>query len=520
MSSLVAPHGGRLVDRVVSQREAPAFREQAEKLPSLTVDARALLDLELLATGAASPLTGFLGSADYDGVVDRLRLADGTPWPVPLTLAVSREQLARVTPGAEVALRDASGRLWGTLSVTETYEGDPRREALAVYGTVDEAHPGVAYLLGRPKTLVAGPVRVLPLPMDLPLGAPRLTPAQLRARISERGWRRVAGYGLRGPLHHGHEHLSALALEQADGLVLHAAVSETLRDQVPVAARFLAYETALERCAPRERPLLAALPVDGRFDGPRGAVLSALVGKNYGISHPIGGESSLLAAFAPGELGVEPLGVDTADGRGVVAAPKGQGYVVWFTGLSGAGKSTLSQALKALLGTERPVEILDGDEVRTHLSKGLGFSREDRDTNVRRIGYVARLLARNGAVAVTAAISPYQETRDEVRALAERDGVEFVEVFADASIEVLSGRDVKGLYKKALAGEIAHFTGVSDPYERPTKPDVVVHSDHESIDQSLSRIVAHLRARGLLDGRARRSPLHRPSAAPALSIQP
>jgi adenylyl-sulfate kinase len=204
----------------------------------------------------------------------------------------------------------------------------------------------------------------------------------------------------------------------------------------------------------------------------------------------------------------------------VVAAPKGQGYVVWFTGLSGAGKSTLSQALKALLGTERPVEILDGDEVRTHLSKGLGFSREDRDTNVRRIGYVARLLARNGAVAVTAAISPYQETRDEVRALAERDGVEFVEVFADASIEVLSGRDVKGLYKKALAGELPHFTGVSDPYERPTKPDVVVHSDHESIDQSLSRIVAHLRARGLLDGRARRSPLHRPSAAPALSIQP
>jgi|SRR5690349_1854878 adenylyl-sulfate kinase len=174
------------------------------------------------------------------------------------------------------------------------------------------------------------------------------------------------------------------------------------------------------------------------------------------------------------------------------------GFILWFTGLSGAGKSTLSQAVAPALAADRAVEILDGDEVRTYLSKGLGFSKEDRDTNVRRIGYVARLLARHGVAVITAAISPYAETRAEVRALAARDGVPFVEVFVSASLEKLAERDVKGLYRRALAGEIPHFTGVSDPYEPPTEPDVVVRSDVETVDESTARVLDHLRRRGLL----------------------
>ncbi len=174
------------------------------------------------------------------------------------------------------------------------------------------------------------------------------------------------------------------------------------------------------------------------------------------------------------------------------------GFILWFTGLSGAGKSTLSRALEPVLRAERPVEILDGDEVRTYLSKGLGFSREDRDTNIRRIGYLARLLARNGVAVVGAAISPYAATRAEVRALAEADGVPFVEVFAQASIASLAERDPKGLYRKALAGELPHFTGVSDPYEAPERPDVVVRSDAETVEESASRILSHLESRGLL----------------------
>jgi adenylylsulfate kinase len=174
------------------------------------------------------------------------------------------------------------------------------------------------------------------------------------------------------------------------------------------------------------------------------------------------------------------------------------GYVLWLTGLSGAGKSTLSAALRAHLAAERPVEVLDGDEVRTYLSAGLGFSKADRDTNIRRIGYVARLLGRNGVAVVTAAISPYAATRSEVRALAEQDGVPFVEVFVEASVENLAARDPKGLYRRALAGELPHFTGVSDPYEPPPRPDVVVRTDAEPVETSAERILDHLRARGLL----------------------
>lgn len=176
-----------------------------------------------------------------------------------------------------------------------------------------------------------------------------------------------------------------------------------------------------------------------------------------------------------------------------------KGFILWFTGLSGAGKSTLASALHTEFhAAGLPTELLDGDEVRTHLSKGLGFSKEDRDTNIRRIGYVARLLGRNGVATITAAISPYTAIRDEVRALAAADGTPMVEVYASATIAALAERDVKGLYKKALAGEIANFTGVSDPYEPPVNPEVVVHTDTETVDESLEKIRVALRERGLL----------------------
>ena len=176
-----------------------------------------------------------------------------------------------------------------------------------------------------------------------------------------------------------------------------------------------------------------------------------------------------------------------------------EGFVLWFTGLSGAGKSTLSERLvEEFRGRGFRVELLDGDEVRSNLSKGLGFSKDDRDTNIRRIGYVARLLARNGVIAITAAISPYHEIRDEVRKAADRDRVPFVEVFANATLDALVERDVKGLYKRALAGEIANFTGVSDPYEAPVNPEIEVRTDSQSIEQALAQILGYLQERGLI----------------------
>jgi adenylyl-sulfate kinase len=170
-----------------------------------------------------------------------------------------------------------------------------------------------------------------------------------------------------------------------------------------------------------------------------------------------------------------------------------QGFTLWFTGLSGAGKTTLTNALvPQLLARGVKIEVLDGDEVRMNLSKGLGFSKEDRDTNIRRIGYVSRLLARNGVGVIAAAISPYREIRDEVRRSVEADGAIFVEVFVKASLDALIARDVKGLYKKALAGEIKQFTGVSDPYEEPLGPELVVETDRETVEESAAKILARL----------------------------
>lgn len=177
-----------------------------------------------------------------------------------------------------------------------------------------------------------------------------------------------------------------------------------------------------------------------------------------------------------------------------------QGFVLWFTGLSGAGKSTISERLVSEFRHRGyKVELLDGDEIRTHLSKGLGFSKEDRDTNIRRIGWVARVLARNGVIAITAAISPYREIRDEIRADTEKEGrAQFVEVFAHAPLEALIERDVKGLYKKALAGEIKQFTGVSDPYEAPEKAEFTALTSEETVDQSVTRLLAYLTDQGLI----------------------
>ncbi len=576
-NELVAPHGGTLVNRIVPERTIPSFLDEARDLPHLVLDARELADLELIGTGAASPLTGFLGSEDYESVVSRLRLASGTVWPLPLTLAVPDEKRAEIEAAGAAALHDGAGHLWGTIQVSSLFRRDPASEARQTYGTDRADHPGVAYLLSRPTLLAGGPVRLLPL-RDLPFALYRFTPADLRERIRALGWKTVAGFQTRNPIHRAHEHLTKLALEMTDGLVIHPLVGETKGDDVPAAVRFQTYEALVSRYYPRERTLLAAFPAAMRYAGPREALFHALVRKNYGITHLIVGRDhagvgnfyhptaaqEIFDTFTPEELGVTPLRLDptffcrscrslastrtcphdegsrlqlsgtrvreilagggrlpaeftrpeTAEilkahysaGRPQAPSPSrlpkrvAPGFVLWMTGLSGAGKSTLAEALRPEIASEWPVEVLDGDEVRTHLSKGLGFSKEDRDTNIRRIAWVARTLARNGVAVITAAISPYRGAREEARAMARESGVPFVEVFVRAPLETLLARDVKGLYRKALAGEVKSFTGVSDPYEPPVAPEVTVDSGTQTLEQSAEAILDHLREAGLLGG--------------------
>jgi sulfate adenylyltransferase len=324
MSKLVEPHGGALVDRFVPAEEVDALRRHAEARPRITLDAREQADLELIATGAASPLTGFLGSADYRSVLERLRLADGTVWPLPFTLAV--DDATRLRVGGEATLADASGRAWGVIRVDDVFLRDPLEESRAVYGTEDATHPGVAYLLGRPRWLVGGAVRVLPLPDDLPFARYRLTPRALRAEIAVRGWQRVAGFQTRNPIHRAHEHLTKVALEVTDGLVLHPLVGETKGDDVPASARFRAYEALVTGYYPEDRTILAAFPAAMRYAGPREALFHALARKNYGITHLLVGRDhagvgkfygpfdahAIFDRFTAAELGVTPIKLDTA----------------------------------------------------------------------------------------------------------------------------------------------------------------------------------------------------------------
>jgi sulfate adenylyltransferase len=326
VSALVSPHGGILVDRFVHGAAVPALRERAGRLPSVVLDPREQADLELIATGAASPLTGFLGQRDYASVLERLRLADGTVWPLPFTLAVAAESRRAVEIGGGAALYDRAGRLWGVIEAADVYERDPAVEARHVCGTDDASHPGVAYLFSRPRWLVGGDVSVLSLPSDLPFSRYRLSPRELREEIRGRGWGRVAGFQTRNPIHRAHEHLTKIALESADGLVIHPLVGETKGDDVPAEVRFRAYEALIDGYYPKDRTLLAAFPAAMRYAGPREALFHALVRKNYGITHLIVGRDhagvgsfygpfeahAIFDRFPPEEIGVEPIRLDAA----------------------------------------------------------------------------------------------------------------------------------------------------------------------------------------------------------------
>ena len=555
----------------VSYESAQKLKTEAADLPSWDLTPRQTCDLELLMNGGFAPLKGFLGQADYDSVVDSMRLADGTLWPMPITLDVSQAFADSIEPGQDIALRDAEGVILAILSVSDKWLPNKSHEAEKVYGADDIAHPAVNYLHH-----VAGPVYLggaitgIQPPVHYDFRARRDTPNELRAYFRKLGWRRIVAFQTRNPLHRAHQELTFRAAKEAQAnLLIHPVVGMTKPGDVDHFTRVRCYEAVLDKY-PSATTTMSLLNLAMRMAGPREAVWHGLIRKNHGCTHMIvgrdhagpGKNSAGEDFYGPydaqdlfrqheAEIGIEMVDFkhmvfvqeraqyepadEIADKDNVTilnisgtelrrrlregleipewfsfpevvrelrrtSPPRSQqGFTVFFTGLSGSGKSTIANALmvKLMEMGGRPTTLLDGDVVRKHLSSELGFSKEHRDINIRRIGYVASEITKNGGIAICAPIAPYTATRRAVREMVEAYGA-FVEVHVATSLEECERRDRKGLYKLAREGKIKEFTGISDPYEAPTNAELVVDTESVDVDYCAQQVLLKLESMGLI----------------------
>ncbi|MEB3250696.1 MAG: sulfate adenylyltransferase [Cyanobacteriota bacterium] len=317
----IAPHGGTLVNRLVTPQQADLFSDKAPTLPRVSLDERAFSDLVMIAIGGFSPLQGFMDQADYDAVVSDMRLANRLPWAIPVTLSVSEAVAEPLREGSLVRLDDPSGRFVGVLELTQKYTYDKRREAIQVYRTEDENHPGVKVVYDQGSVNLAGPVWLLQRDPHPQFPTYQIDPAESRALFRQRGWQTVVGFQTRNPIHRAHEYIQKCALETVDGLFLHPLVGATKSDDIPADVRMRCYEIMLEHYFPTERVMLAINPSAMRYAGPREAIFHALIRKNYGCSHFIVGRDHagvgdyygtydaqyIFDEFEPGELGITPM---------------------------------------------------------------------------------------------------------------------------------------------------------------------------------------------------------------------
>ena len=566
--TLNAPHGGTLVNRMVDAARAAELTAASRAWPSWDLTARQVCDLELLLNGGFSPLTGFMGRADYESVCSKMRLADGTLWPMPITLDVTEEFAKSLQSGASVALRDAEGVMLAVLQVSDVWAPDRMAEVESVYGTTNREHPGVAAILDRSHPwLIGGRLEGLHLPIHYDYKDLRLTPAQLREQFAKNGWTQVVAFQTRNPMHRAHQELTLRAAREVGAkLLIHPVVGMTKPGDVDHYTRVRCYQ-ALMTSYPPNTAMLALLPLAMRMGGPREAVWHAIIRKNYGCTHFIVGRdhagpgkdstgkpfygpydaqellrkhereldmvmvpfrnmvyvADLDQYFPEDEVpkGAKVLDLSGTEQRRLLQTgaeipswftfpavvkelrathpPRSQqGFTVFFTGLSGSGKSTIANALlvKMLEKGGRPVTLLDGDLVRKHLSSELGFSKEHRDINIRRIGYVASEITKNGGIAICAPIAPYDSIRKEVRQMIEPLGG-FVLVHVATSLDECEKRDRKGLYAKARAGILKQFTGISDPYEEPKDASLVLQTTGTP-EEAADEVIAFLQKEGYL----------------------
>lgn len=565
-SNLIEPYGGILVNLLVPEEKKQEVKTYAGELPSIQLSDRQVCDLELLATGAFSPLDCFMGEADYQSVLDDMRLVNGHLFPIPITLSVDSE--AGIEQGKDIALRNSKYELLAVMTVEDIYEWDQSELCQKVFGSEDSRHPLVAEMHKWGKLNISGKLQVIELPKHFDYQNLRMTPAQAREKLKEIGCKNIVAFQTRNPLHRVHEELTKRACEAVDGvLLLHPVVGLTKPGDVDHFTRVRAYKALVEQYYEPGRILLSLLPLAMRLAGPREALWHAIIRRNYGANYLIvgrdhagpGKDSSGKPFYGPYdaqelvEQHSKEIGVGMVPFREFVYLPekdiyeevskikpdtktasisgtqvreeylnKGkplpewfsrpevaeilsdayparhrQGVCVWFTGLSGAGKSTTADVLTVLMQEHgRNVTVLDGDVVRTNLSKGLGFSKADRDTNILRIGYVASEIIRHGGIVICAAVSPYRATRNDVRNMMGEE--HFVEVFVDTPLEVCEARDTKGMYAKARRKEITGFTGIDDPYEEPRNPEVSLDTVNQTPEENARKLLNYLIERGFV----------------------
>ena len=321
VSELIAPHGGTLINRIATAEQKAEFLSKADTLPRLTLDKRATSDLEMIAIGGFSPLTGFMEKADYLSVVESMHLSNGLPWSVPVTLSVSEEEAAALTEGSLIRLDDPSGEFVGVLELTEKFDYDKKHEAVNVYRTDEEAHPGVKVIYDQGAINLAGPVWLLERQPHPLFPSYQIDPAASRAAFAERGWKTVVGFQTRNPIHRAHEYIQKCALETVDGLFLHPLVGATKSDDIPADVRMRCYKIMMESYFPQDRVILAINPSAMRYAGPREAIFHALIRKNYGCTHFIVGRDHagvgdyygtydaqhIFDEFDAGALGITPM---------------------------------------------------------------------------------------------------------------------------------------------------------------------------------------------------------------------
>lgn len=318
---MIEPHGGKLINRIISEKDKKILKENIFILKSITLNRRQISDLEMIATGAFSPLEGFMTKEDYESVLYNMRLANGLVWPIPITLAIDKNESERFEEGEDISLLDEFGTVLAVLHLEEKYSYDKELEAEKVYRTKDPNHPGVNALYSQGDTLLSGKISVIEKPKHTEFIKYYLTPEETRKIFSEKGWKTVVGFQTRNPVHRAHEYIQKCALEIFDGLFLHPIVGETKSDDISADVRMKCYEVLIEKYYPKNRIILAINPASMRYAGPREAIFHAIVRKNYGCTHFIVGRDhagvgnyygtydaqDIFSEFKPEELGIVPL---------------------------------------------------------------------------------------------------------------------------------------------------------------------------------------------------------------------